>query len=192
MGQLEREVQMQSEDGWSIHGTISIPENVVDGEELPAVLLLHSSGHDQETFNKHYAIPGLAQTFADRRVVSLRIDWRGRGKSIGDQEFHSFNREQRLKIQLDVREAIRFLTLQKEVDSNRIAIVAEEVSADAAVLGAMADSHVKLFTFLSGRLSQESKDYIASESIPVMCVVSSDDRPGFADMTEAYSRSKHP
>jgi len=192
MGHFEREVQMQSEDGWTIYGTLSMPDNRVDGDKLPGVLLLHSSGHDQETFNKHYAIPGLAQTFADRRIVSLRIDWRGRGKSIGNQEFHSFSNEQRGKIQLDVRAAIACLAIQKEVDSNRIAIVAEEVSADAAVLGAMADSRVKLFAFLSGRLSQEAKAFIASESIPVLCVVSSDDRPGFADMTEVYSRSKHP
>ena len=192
MGHLEREVQMQSEDGWTIYGTLAMPDNVPDSEELPAVLLLHSSGHDQETFNKHYAIPGLAQTFADRRIVSLRIDWRGRGKSIGNQEFHSFNNEQRRKIQLDVKEAIKFLALQKEVDVNRIAVVAEELSADAAVLGAIPESRVKLFAFLSGRLSQDAKDYLAAESIPVLCIVSSDDQPGFVDMTEVYSRSKHP
>jgi cephalosporin-C deacetylase-like acetyl esterase len=192
MGQLEREVEMQSEDGWRIYGTLSIPDDVVEGERFPGVLLLHSSGHDQETFNKHYAIPGLAQTLADRRVVSLRIDWRGRGKSIGQQEFHSFNTEQRRKIRLDVVAAINCLALQKEVDANRMAIVAEEVSADAAVLGARGDSRIKLFAFLSGRLSQEAKDYLAGESLPVFCAVSSDDRPGFVDMTEAYSRSKHP
>ena len=192
MGHSEREVEMQSEDGWTIIGTLSIPEDVVEGEELPAVLLLHSSGHDQETFNKHYAIPGLAQTFAGKRIVSLRIDWRGRGKSMGRQEFHSFNSDQRAKVKLDVEAAIKFLASQETVDSNRIAIVAEEVSADAAVLGAMQDSRIKLFAFLSGRLSQKAKDYLAEESIPVVCVVSSDDRPGFADMTEVYGRSRHP
>src|ERR1044072_4248586 len=155
MGQLEQEVEMQSEECWRIYGTLSIPDDVVEGERFPGVLLLLSSGHDQETFNKHYAIPGLAQTFADRRIVSLRIDWRGRGKSIGKQEFHSFNSEQRTTIQLHVSEAINFLALQKEVDPNRIGIVAEEVSADAAVLGARGDLRVKLFALLSGRLSQE-------------------------------------
>ncbi|HZJ46768.1 MAG TPA: alpha/beta hydrolase [Pyrinomonadaceae bacterium] len=192
MGQSEREVEMQSEDGWTIVGTLSMPEDVREGEELPGVLLLHSSGHDQETFNKHYAIPGLAQTFAGKRIVSLRIDWRGRGKSMGGQEFHSFNSEQRAKIKLDVETAINFLASEENVDSNRIAIVAEEVSADAAVLGAMQNSRIKLFAFLSGRLSQKAKDYLSEESIPVVCVVSSDDRPGLADMTEVYSRSKHP
>src|SRR6266550_634349 len=118
MGQLEREVQMQSEDGWTIYGTLSMPDNVVDGEELPGVLLLHSSGHDQETFNKHYAIPGLAQTFAARRIVSLRIDWRGRGKSIGTQEFHSFTQAQRENVYLDVKAAINFLASQKDVDAS--------------------------------------------------------------------------
>lgn len=192
MGQVDREVQMESKDGWTIHGTLSIPDDVAQGEQLAGVLLLHSSGHDQETFTRHYAIPGLAQTFANRRVVSLRIDWRGRGKSLGDHEFHSFTSEQRKEIRFDVAEAINFLARQKEVDSKRIGIVAEEVSADAAVLGARGDSRIKLFAFLSGRLSQQAKDYLAGESIPVLCVVSSDDRPGFVDMAEAYSRSKHP
>lgn len=192
MAQSEREVRFESEDGWTIYGTLSLPEDVIEGEELPGVLLLHSSGHDQETFSRHYAIPGLAETLAGGRLVSLRIDWRGRGKSIGAQEFHSFNTEQRAKVQLDVRTAINFLAGQKEVDAKRLAIIAEEVSADAAVLGAKADSRVRMFAFLSGRLSREAKDYLANESIPVVCVVSNDDRPGFADMTEAYSRSKHP
>ena len=192
MGQVERELRMQAADGWTIYGTLSIPDDIVQGEQLPGVLLLHSSGHDQETFNRHYAIPGLAQILAARRVVSLRIDWRGRGKSIEHQEFHSFNSEQRRQIQLDVAEAINCLALQKEVDSNRLAIVAEEVSADAAVHGARGDSRIKLFAFLSGRLGKEAKDYLAGEFVPVLCVVSNDDRPGFVDMTEAYRRSKHP
>src|SRR6266542_5728538 len=89
--QAEREVRFQAEDGWTIFGTLSVPDDLAEGERLPGVLLLHSSGHDQETFNRHYAIPGLSQSFTARRIVSLRIDWRGRGKSIGTQEFHSFS-----------------------------------------------------------------------------------------------------
>jgi len=91
-----------------------------------------------------------------------------------------------------VIEAVNCLARQKEVDANRLAIVAEEVSADAAVLGARGDSRIKLFAFLSGRLSREAKDYLAGELVPVLCLVSSDDRPGFVDMTEVYRRSKHP
>jgi dienelactone hydrolase len=192
MGYREKEVEFSSPDGWTIHGVLSVPNDEVAVERLPAVLLLHSSGHDQETFNKHYAIPGLAQTFADRQVVSLRIDWRGRGKSIGRQEFHSFNNAQRREVSLDVTAAIDFLAKQQAVDPNRIAIVAEEFSADPAVRGSIGDSRVKLFALLSGRLSAEAKDYLASESVPVACFVSNDDREGFADMTEAYNRSSHP
>jgi len=187
----EREVTLEAEDGWTIYGTLTLPEDLTAGERVPGVLLLHSSGHDQETFNKHYAIPGLSQSFAARRIVSLRIDWRGRGKSIGTQEFHSFSQAQRENVYLDVKAAINFLALQKDVDASRIAVLAEEFSADAAVRGSMGDPRVKLFAFLSGRLGEKAKDYLGNESAPVLCIVSSDDRPGFADMTEVYNRSKN-
>lgn len=187
----EREVSFRTDDGWTIYGTLSIPDEISEGERLAAVLLLHSSGHDQETFNKHYAIPGLSQEFGSGRIASLRIDWRGRGKSIGSQEFHSFTQAQRENVYLDVKAAINFLASQKNIDSNRIGVVAEEFSADAAVRGSMNDSRVRLFALISGRLGEKSKAYLASESLPVLCVVSSDDRPGFADMTEVYSHSNN-
>jgi cephalosporin-C deacetylase-like acetyl esterase len=156
------------------------------------VLLLHSSGHDQETFNRHYAIPGLSQSFAARRIASLRIDWRGRGKSIGSHEFHSFTRAERKKVRLDVKAAISFLAEQKHVDPTRIAVLAEEFSADAAIRGSMADPRVKLFVFISGRLGAKAKKYLAKELVPVLCVTSTDDKPGFTDMTQVYRGAKHP
>ena len=190
--QTEREITFQSEDGWTIYGTLAIPGNLAEDERVPAVLLLHSSGHDQETFNKHYTIPGLSQTFTTKRIASLRIDWRGRGKSIGDLEFHSFTRPQREKIYLDVKAAIDFLASQRSIDAKRIAVLAEEISADAAVLGAMDDPRVRLFVFLSGRISDKAKDYLASQPVPVLSLVSSDDRPAFRDSSHVYSRSPRP
>jgi dipeptidyl aminopeptidase/acylaminoacyl peptidase len=192
IAQSAREVMFEAEDGWGIYGTLAIPEDLAEDETLPAVLLLHSSGHDQETFNNHYAIPGLSQLFTAKRIASLRIDWRGRGKSIGDQEFHSFTRAQREKIHLDVKAAIDFLAGQRGVDRKRIAVLAEEVSADAAVLGAIDDPRVRLFVFLSGLIGDKAKDYLASHPVPVMCVVSSDDRHAFADMAQVYGNSPSP
>ena len=188
----EHEITFQTEDGWTIYGTLSVPDDIPEGTRVPGVLLLHSSGHDQETFNRHYAIPGLAQTFVGRQVASLRIDWRGRGKSIGAQEFHSFTQAQRERVALDVKAALNFLCAQKGIDSGRIAILAEEFSADAAVRGSMNDPRVKVYAFISGRVEETSKNYLAQASLPVLCVVSSDDKPGFADMTAVYSRSKNP
>jgi len=190
--QLEREVAFQSEDGWTIYGTLSIPEVISEGERVPAVLLLHSSGHDQETFNRHYAIPGLSQLFLERGIASLRIDWRGRGKSIGTQEFHSFTQTQRDEVYLDVKAGISFLAAQENIDSNRIGLLAEEFSADAAVRGSIRNSRVRLFALISGRLGEEAKNYIASEPLPVLCIASTDDKPAFKDMTEVYRRSASP
>jgi dipeptidyl aminopeptidase/acylaminoacyl peptidase len=188
----DREVTFQAEDGWTIYGTMAIPDGMAVDERVPAVLLLHSSGHDQETFNNHYAIPGLSQIFRAKRIASLRIDWRGRGKSVGEQEFHSFTRAQREKIYLDVKAAINFLAGQKGVDPKRVAVIAEEISADAAVLGAMDDPRVRLFVFLSGLVGDKAKEYLARQPVPVMCVVSSDDRQAFSDLTQVYSSSPSP
>ncbi|HXG64597.1 MAG TPA: alpha/beta fold hydrolase [Blastocatellia bacterium] len=189
--QADREITFQAEDGWHIYGTLSTPGDVAEGESLPAVLLLHSAGHDQETFHQHYAIPGLSQIFTTRRIASLRIDWRGRGKSIGAKEFHSFTQAERERVYLDVKAAIDFLASQEGIDANRLAVLAEEVSADAAVLGSIGDPRVRLFVFLSGRLGEKAKAYLAGPSAPVLCLVSSDDRPGFRDMAQVYSTSKN-
>jgi cephalosporin-C deacetylase-like acetyl esterase len=190
--QTDQEVTFLAEDGWIIYGTFARPDDLAEDERVPAALLLHSSGHDQETFNNHYAIPGLSQIFTSRRISSLRIDWRGRGKSIGDQEFHSFTRAQREKVHLDVKAAINFLASQKGVDTERIAVLAEEFSADAAVLGSIDDPRVGLFVFLSGRIGDKARDYLAGQPVPVLCVVSSDDRPALKDMTKVYSSSQNP
>jgi len=184
----EREITFQTDDGWTIHGTFSMPDS---GSNAPAVLLLHSSGHDKETFNKHYAIPGLAQSFAERGVATLRIDLRGRGESIASQELHSFTQGQRDKIALDVKGAINFICSQKGIDTTRIAVLAEEFSADAAVMGTMNDSRIKVYTFISGRMGEEAKKYLEQEQPAVLCVVSSDDKPGFADMTAVYGKTKN-
>src|ERR1700722_15609700 len=109
-----REISFHSEDGWEIKGTLHTP-TIPGNRRVPAVVLLHSSEHEQQVFGD-YAYPGLAVSLAERGVVALRIDWRGRGKSIGKLEYHSFTSEQRDKIYLDVKGAINFLATQDGVD----------------------------------------------------------------------------
>jgi dienelactone hydrolase len=71
-------------------------------------------------------------------------------------------------------------------------VLAEEFSADAAVRGSMDDPRVKLFVFISGRLGARAKKYLAKDSLPVLCIASTDDKPGFTDMTQVYRGAKHP
>ncbi|HXG64544.1 MAG TPA: hypothetical protein VNO70_05515 [Blastocatellia bacterium] len=191
----EKEVTFKTEDGWTISGMLNAPEKAAAaggaGERLPAVIFLHAFAHDRDAYGQ-YLYPGLAQIVGGREVATLRIDLRGRGKSVGAKELHSFSREELAKIYLDVRAAIEFLETQPAIDASRIGIVAEEESAEAAILGWGGDHRVRAIVLVSGRLSEAAKKQIAaSPQIPLFLVVSKEDRVGFRDMADAYKLTRH-
>ncbi len=191
METTEREVSFQTEDGWTIYGSLHLPAGAGAGVAAPAALLLHGAGHDREAFAS-FVYPGMAQILTSLGVAALRIDWRGRGQSIGELEYHSFTDEQREKIRLDVKAALNFMASQPELDRSRFAIFAEEVSAEWAVCGSEGDPRVKAFAFISGRLSRRAKEILSvSQEIPVLCVVSKEDKHGFADMSAVDAASQH-
>jgi dienelactone hydrolase len=186
---VEEAVSFRTEDDWTIHGTLTRPATLVGDEQVAAVLLLHSSSHEQELFSQH-GYPGFARL--QTAFITLRIDIRGRGKSEGQIELHSFTSQQREQLYLDAKAALNFLASQKGVDSRRIGIFAEEISADSAVLGAAGDPRVKALVLVSGRLSAKAKNVIPmSPQVSILGMVSSEDRDGFRDMTDAYKLSKN-
>ncbi len=187
-----REVTFQTEDGWTIHGSLHLPTGANVERTAPAALLLHAAGHDREAFAS-FVYPGMAEILTTQGIAVLRIDWRGRGQSIGQQEYHSFSDHQRSSIYLDVRAALDFIAAQPEVDRDRIAIFAEEVSAEWAVTGSAGDPRVKALALLSGRLSAKARDALASNKrTPILCVVSKEDKRGFDDMSGVYAESTNP
>jgi len=186
----EREVSFKTEDGWTISGMFNAPKN--DTHKTPAVLFLHAFAHDREAYGQ-YLYPGLAQIIGAKGVSTLRIDLRGRGSSMGKKELHSFSSDELSKIYLDVRGAIKFLAGQESVDPARIAIVAEEESAEAAILGSAGDPRVKAIVLISGRLSEPAKKAIgAQRSAALLLIVSKEDRTGFQDMAAAYNLTRNP
>src|SRR5688572_11560842 len=68
---IERQVTFKTEDGWTIHGTYSVPVVYRQGERLPSALLLHSSVHTQMVW---VVYPGWVKI--QDSLVTLRIDWR--------------------------------------------------------------------------------------------------------------------
>ena len=192
----EREVSFKTVDGWTIYGTLSIPDNA--GRTVPTVILLPSTEHDRSAFGVYRdpgpgrpQYPGLAPAIQRRGVATLTLDLRGRGKSVGNKELHSFSAEELSKLYLDVQAAIAFLGSQPQVDVSRIGLVAVGESAEAAVTGWAGDKRVRALVLLSGRLSDIARKQIAeSPDLPMLLVVSSEDKQGFADMTDAYFLSK--
>lgn len=190
METIESEIHFRTDDGWTIYGSLHLPVSAGSDRKAPATLLLHGAGHDRDAFTS-FVYPGMAQILTSQGVAALRIDWRGRGQSIGAMEFHSFSDEQRSKIYLDVRAALNFLASQAEIDASRLAIFAEEVSAEWAVAGAH-DQRVRALAFISGILSEEALQSLANKQVPTLCVVSKEDRRAFADMSAVYAQSQNP
>ncbi len=186
----DREVSFKTEDGRVIHGRFCVPDNLK--EKVPAVMLLPSKDHGQSVLSgprsvHQYSLSDFIPLLIAKGVVALSLDPRGRETGLNVKGLHSARRQISLPSYMDVRAAIGFLLEQREVDSNRLGIVAEEDGAEAAVGGGGGDTRVKAMALISGRLSGRTKESIRSESqMPIFLVVSSEDRRGFADMTDAY------
>jgi dienelactone hydrolase len=195
----EKAISFKTEDGWTIHGTLSIPDNPKG--KVPVAILLPSEAHDRAAFGIYRdpgpgrpQYPGLAPAIGQRGVATLSLDLRGRGKSVESKSSNVYDQEDLSKIYLDVRGALAFLDTQPDVDTSRVGIVAVGMSADAAIIGWGGDRRVRAMSFLSGRLSQSAKNQIAtSPETSLFLIVSSEDKKGFADMTDAYflSNNKH-
>jgi dienelactone hydrolase len=195
---IEKEVSFKTEDGWMIHGTLSIPAGIAQEQRVPGVVLIHSPAHDRDIYlGRHQVGPNsfarvtLRSAFGN--VATLRIDIRGRGKSDQPRAYHTFTAEQRARVALDVSGAIEFLSQQRQVNSSQIGIVAESSSAEPAVIGAFKDSRVRALVLLSGRLGEAAKALIASrKDISILCVAAKEDKVGLADMAEVYKSSLNP
>lgn len=188
----EREVSFNTEDGWTIHAVLSTPATSVPGQRIAGAVLVPSPDHDRDIYG-HNGYPSVRAVLEKANIATLRIDIRGRGTSAEPRDYRYFTEEQRARVALDVSAAIEFLSRQKELDANRIGIVAEAQSAQAAIVAASKDARVRAVVLLSGRLGQVAKDALANRTdLPVLCVVSKEDKISFGDMTDVYKLSRDP
>lgn len=181
-GAVQREVTFETSDGWEIHGTLTVPGSWREGSKLPAALLLHSSMHSQMVWAVY---PGWVRI--QESIVTLRIDWRGRGRSEGARRYVEFTPEQRDAVALDVKAALDFLSNQKEVDAMRLGVVAEEFSVQPAIIGAMPDPRVRTLVLFSGWLDARAMDQFAAHSSKsVLFIVSREDSRSLDQTVKAY------
>lgn len=179
----EKNVTFETSDGWRIAGSLRIP--TIRGKAA-GVVLVHGSRHEKDAYGQT-----LPQMLWDRSFATLRIDIRGRGSSSDPLPFHSMAPGQRKGVRLDVGAAIEFLASQSGVDRRRIAIAAEQDSADPSVIACATNRRVAAYALISGRLSSQAKDAVTTSSAPIFCLVSKEDRSGFKDMTDAYLASRN-
>lgn len=106
-----------------IAATLNLPE----GEgPFPAVLMLHGFGSSRDEVGNMYADEAAA--LAERGIASLRIDFRGFGKSDGDTGAHTVERQNE-----DAAIGLASLRAEKGVDAARVGVLGFSFGGGAAI-----------------------------------------------------------
>lgn len=106
-------------DGQNIVGTLVLPDGV---KEPPVVLMLHGFTGTRDEWKSPNVKEGLfgrtAPVLSQNGIASLRIDFRGSGDSEG--KFEDMTVDSEIK---DALAALDYLSMQGEVDKNRISVM---------------------------------------------------------------------
>jgi dipeptidyl aminopeptidase/acylaminoacyl peptidase len=129
---VEEKVTFKSGD-LNISGVVHTPDDMVEGDRRPVVLILHGFGSRKDAGN----VIGPTNMFMNWGYVVLRFDMRGCGESEG-----MFGHLLCLDQVEDTRAAVTFMQSRPEVDSDRIAVVGSSFGAAVAVYTAGVDDRV--------------------------------------------------
>lgn len=136
---IERQVSFYSE-GCKLEGTLYFPKDYQEGEKRPAII--PNSGY--QGFNEFY--PKLfARNLTEAGFICLGFDYRGFANSEG-QQGHVILDEQ----VEDIQNAVTFLSMQEEVDQERIGLIGWGMGGSNVVRVSAKDSRIKAVAALNG------------------------------------------
>ena len=158
-------VKFEAADGWPLGGLLQ-PTDTGAG-----AVLVPGSRHERDAYNS------LVEPLADAGIASLRIDVRGRGSSLGTTRYARMGPGQRRRVALDVAAALDHLA------KPTMAVVAEQDTAADAVVAATADERVRAVVLWSPRRGRRIAAALAARPLPVLTLVSTEDRDGLAAAT---------
>ena len=169
------EVNFQTEDGWKIQGTFYMPKV---GGPAPAVVVLNEPGGPNSSQHIRQIGANISRGVAERiGMAALSIDVRGTGHSYGKKYFEEFSPEERDGVQLDIRGAVAYLSSQRGIDPNRVAIIAPSATAEYAVREAAHNARqIKALVLTTGWFTEKSREYIRMRAdLPVLAIASQDE-----------------
>ena len=128
-------------DGHIIPGILTMPDNIPEGEKVPAVLMLHGTGSNKDEAGNGYVL--MADQFAKAGIASLRIDFMGTGDSTVDYAEYC-----NTTAVSDATAAGEFLAKQEGIDPERIGIMGwSQGGTDALLTAAQSDLFKSVLTW---------------------------------------------
>src|SRR5262249_33081331 len=147
-----------TEDGWTLRGNLFVPDGL-DNKKVPTVIIVHSQNHDAQAW--YY----LAREIAKSGLAVMYFDQKGNGRSTYDKG--PTPADSRAENPRDVKAAINFMTAQKSIDGNRIALINATALATAIVEASMDDPRIKTIVGLSlYNATDPVKQYISKSEVP--------------------------
>ena len=195
---ITKEVEYDTDDGWTIRGTLRLPSGAGRNNEFSGILLLHEKEHDRSEF-VGIGRPGLARKLPEIGIATLNIDLRGRGASQGKgqpdiNERHDFSTLTNENTFMDIKGALEFMADYPGVDGLRLGIIAMEYSGEHAIRAIHKTLiPARALVIIGGTdISQASKDYLATLDIPLLTGAYTVNRKIFRDMVDIYANSPNP
>jgi len=158
-----RDVAFSTDDGWVIHGTLTVPSRP---HRVPVAVLLHSGRSDRAVFVR------LAGLLARLGVASLNVDWRGRGLSQNQATYFQLSAADRAEGWRDAAAAMAFLAGQSDVDADRVAMIGVVHGAEHAVAASIGDPRIRMLGVLTGFVprNDEERRHLTSGEVEVLYV----------------------
>ena len=128
-----RDVTFKSGDSFAA-GWLFLPENAGQGALVPAVAMAHGVGATKDMF-----LEPIAHRFADAGLAVLLFDYRSFGASGGEPRQRVFPRDQAE----DYRSALTSLSLQPEIDADRLGVWGTSFGGGTVLHVAAYDPRVK-------------------------------------------------
>lgn len=123
-------------DNLELKGLVYYPDNLDETKVYPTVVLCHGFAGVKELL-----LPNFAKKFAEEGFIAFTFDYRGFGESEGNKGVIIPNEQVR-----DIRNAITFISSQKEVDSEKIALWGTSLGGANALVATALDNRVKNLT----------------------------------------------
>ncbi len=170
---IETDIHFVTQDGWDLHGKVTIPDGLSDGAKVPGVVLVHGANHDQDTYYD------LNKALVKKGFATITFDWRGKNRDASETRGHygvSMNKQDSENFHLDTKAALNFFASQKGVDASRIGLISATAGTNYAMEGVLDDNRVKAMVMLTQYVPTDKvKKFLATSDTPVFFVASTED-----------------